>query len=71
MTAVLRNPIDVAAWLETAAPGAHLSADSRAIAPGDVFFAFAGDGADGRRYIGDAIARGADAVSAKQCSGAG
>ncbi|WP_294264818.1 UDP-N-acetylmuramoyl-L-alanyl-D-glutamate--2,6-diaminopimelate ligase [Propionivibrio sp.] len=36
--------------------------DSRQVRPGDLFVAFPGDLADGRRYIADAIARGACAV---------
>jgi UDP-N-acetylmuramoyl-L-alanyl-D-glutamate--2,6-diaminopimelate ligase len=36
--------------------------DSRQVRPGDLFLAYPGDLADGRRYIGDAIARGAAAV---------
>ncbi len=36
--------------------------DSRQVQPGDLFIAYPGDLADGRRYIGDAIARGAVAV---------
>lgn len=36
--------------------------DSRQVQPGDVFLAYPGDLADGRRYIADAIARGAVAV---------
>lgn len=36
--------------------------DSRQIQPGDLFLAYPGDLADGRRYIADAIARGAVAV---------
>jgi UDP-N-acetylmuramoyl-L-alanyl-D-glutamate--2,6-diaminopimelate ligase len=40
----------------------QISADSRRIAPGDIFFAFPGDAADGRRFIADAIERGAAAV---------
>ncbi len=39
-----------------------LCADSRAVAPGDVFVAFPGARADGRRFIADAVARGAAAV---------
>ncbi len=39
-----------------------LCADSRALRAGDVFVAYPGASADGRRYIGDAIARGAAAV---------
>lgn len=36
--------------------------DSRQVRPGDVFLAYPGDLADGRRYIADAIGRGAVAV---------
>ena len=39
-----------------------LSADSRALAPGEVFVAYPGARADGRRFIADAAARGASAV---------
>jgi len=39
-----------------------LCADSRAVAPGEVFVAFPGARVDGRRYIADAVARGAAAV---------
>ncbi|OWY26826.1 UDP-N-acetylmuramoyl-L-alanyl-D-glutamate--2,6-diaminopimelate ligase [Herbaspirillum robiniae] len=52
---------DIHDWLQANAAGAQLSADSRAIAPGDVFFAYVGD-ADGRSYIADAVERGAAAV---------
>jgi len=40
----------------------RLASDSRRCAPGTAFFAYPGERADGRRYIGDAIARGASAV---------
>ncbi|ACC71850.1 UDP-N-acetylmuramoyl-L-alanyl-D-glutamate--2,6-diaminopimelate ligase [Paraburkholderia phymatum] len=51
------------AWLRAhAQPGAHLHADSRKIAPGDVFLAYAVDGADNRPFIASAIERGAAAV---------
>src|SRR5690349_5284712 len=40
----------------------RLTADSRRCSPGSAFFAYPGDKADGRRYIGDALARGASAV---------
>jgi UDP-N-acetylmuramoyl-L-alanyl-D-glutamate--2,6-diaminopimelate ligase len=48
-----------------------LTSDSRAVQPGDVFLAYPGDerlgkGNDGRRYIGDAIARGAAAIVAEK-----
>jgi UDP-N-acetylmuramoyl-L-alanyl-D-glutamate--2,6-diaminopimelate ligase len=36
--------------------------DSRQVQPGDLFLAYPGDLADGRRYIADALARGAIAV---------
>ncbi len=36
--------------------------DSRQVLPGDVFLAYPGDLADGRKYIADALARGASAV---------
>ncbi|KAB2925570.1 MAG: UDP-N-acetylmuramoyl-L-alanyl-D-glutamate--2,6-diaminopimelate ligase [Dechloromonas sp.] len=36
--------------------------DSRQVRPGDLFIAYPGDLADGRRYIADALARGAVAV---------
>jgi UDP-N-acetylmuramoyl-L-alanyl-D-glutamate--2,6-diaminopimelate ligase len=41
---------------------AGLSADSRATARGEVFLAYPGERADGRRFVGDAVARGAAAV---------
>jgi len=40
----------------------QLASDSRRCAPGSVFFAYPGETADGRRYIADALARGASAV---------
>jgi len=40
----------------------RLSSDSRRAAPGTAFFAYPGEGADGRAYIEDAIGRGASAV---------
>jgi UDP-N-acetylmuramoyl-L-alanyl-D-glutamate--2,6-diaminopimelate ligase len=39
-----------------------LAADSRAVARGDVFLAYPGGRADGRRFVGDAVARGAAGV---------
>jgi UDP-N-acetylmuramoyl-L-alanyl-D-glutamate--2,6-diaminopimelate ligase len=41
---------------------AGLCADSRRVAPGDVFVALPGHHTDGRRFIADAVARGAAAV---------
>lgn len=40
----------------------QLASDSRRCAPGSAFFAYPGERADGRRYISDALARGASAV---------
>ncbi|HWN47921.1 MAG TPA: UDP-N-acetylmuramoyl-L-alanyl-D-glutamate--2,6-diaminopimelate ligase, partial [Steroidobacteraceae bacterium] len=40
----------------------RLCADSRAIEPGDVFIAYPGARSDGRRFIADAVKRGAAAV---------
>ena len=56
----------IVAWMQLHASGAALSADSRCIANGDVFFAYPGDAADGRRFIADAIERGAAAVICEQ-----
>ena len=42
--------------------GAALVADSRAVRPGDAFFAYPGEQADGRRFIDRAIASGAGAI---------
>ena len=53
---------DILTWLQDIAPGAQLSSDSRALAAGDIFFAYPGDGADGRNYIAHAIEKGAKAV---------
>jgi UDP-N-acetylmuramoyl-L-alanyl-D-glutamate--2,6-diaminopimelate ligase len=49
-------------WLQAHAPDAQLSADSRLMAPGDVFIAYPVPGADGRKHIAHAIAQGARAV---------
>lgn len=53
---------DILAWLHANAPKAQLSSDSRSISPGDVFFAYPGDAADGRDYIERAVEAGARAV---------
>ncbi|HWT34830.1 MAG TPA: UDP-N-acetylmuramoyl-L-alanyl-D-glutamate--2,6-diaminopimelate ligase [Paraburkholderia sp.] len=54
---------DALAWLRAhVQPGAHVHADTRKIAAGDVFFAYAVDGADNRPFIANAIERGAAAV---------
>jgi UDP-N-acetylmuramoyl-L-alanyl-D-glutamate--2,6-diaminopimelate ligase len=52
-----------AASAETRACG--ITADSRAVKPGDVFAALAGTKADGTRFVGDALAKGAVAVLAE------
>lgn len=52
----------IAAWLQTVALGAQLTSDSRQVGAGDVFLAYPGDAGDGRRFIADAIERGAAAV---------
>ncbi|HEY5291531.1 MAG TPA: Mur ligase domain-containing protein, partial [Burkholderiales bacterium] len=55
--------IDILSQLEQrGAKISGLSADSRALRAGDAFVAYPGANADGRRYIHDAIARGAAAV---------
>lgn len=51
------------AWLRAhVAPGTQLHADTRSLRAGDVFVAYAVDGADNRPFIADALARGAAAV---------
>lgn len=53
-------------WIRAAAPGGdvlpRLASDSRRVRPGDVFFAYPGEAADGRRFIASAIENGAAAV---------
>jgi len=53
---------DIIEWIRAAAPGGRLVSDSRRVKPGDVFFAYPGEAADGRRYIEAAIEAGAAAV---------
>jgi UDP-N-acetylmuramoyl-L-alanyl-D-glutamate--2,6-diaminopimelate ligase len=54
---------EVARWLRgVLAPGAALVADSRTVARGDAFFAWPGERADGRRFVDQALARGAAAL---------
>lgn len=53
----------VCEWIQAAAAaGGRLVSDSRRVQPGDVFFAYPGDVADGRRFIKAAIDAGAAAV---------
>ena len=52
-------------FAQLAAQGAmieRLSSDSRRCAPGVAFLAYPGEKADGRKHIGDAVARGASAI---------
>jgi UDP-N-acetylmuramoyl-L-alanyl-D-glutamate--2,6-diaminopimelate ligase len=53
---------DICHWIVAAAPGGKLVSDSRQVEPGDVFFAYPGDTADGRRFIAAAVQAGAAAV---------
>ncbi|MEX5746445.1 UDP-N-acetylmuramoyl-L-alanyl-D-glutamate--2,6-diaminopimelate ligase [Massilia sp. X63] len=53
---------DIGQWIRAAAPGGRLVSDSRRVREGDVFFAYPGEGADGRSYIAAAVAAGAAAV---------
>jgi len=54
---------DALDWLRARVqPGAHLHADTRSLAPGDAFFAYAVEGADNRPFIHGALERGAAAV---------
>lgn len=58
-----RHIADALSWLHARVqPGAHLHADTRSLAAGDAFFAYAVDGADNRPFIDGAIERGAAAV---------
>ncbi|MDR1709506.1 MAG: UDP-N-acetylmuramoyl-L-alanyl-D-glutamate--2,6-diaminopimelate ligase, partial [Candidatus Accumulibacter sp.] len=65
MSAAPRFADATAILRELAAQGARIrgaAGDSRRVAPGDVFLACPGGAADGRNYIPEAIARGAEAV---------
>ncbi|WP_296946233.1 UDP-N-acetylmuramoyl-L-alanyl-D-glutamate--2,6-diaminopimelate ligase [uncultured Massilia sp.] len=56
------KPNDIRQWIEAAAPGGRLVSDSRRVQRGDVFLAYPGAAADGRRFIAAAVANGAAAV---------
>ena len=53
---------DTCKWVVAAAPGGNLVSDSRQVKEGDVFFAYPGETADGRRFIAQAVANGAAAI---------
>ncbi|WP_144112226.1 UDP-N-acetylmuramoyl-L-alanyl-D-glutamate--2,6-diaminopimelate ligase [Paraburkholderia sp. BCC1886] len=58
-----RQIADALTWLhERVQRGAHLHADTRSLAAGDVFFGYAVDGADNRAFIGNAFDKGAAAA---------
>ena len=58
-----RVPHPAAQWLaRTVKPTAQLTSDSRDVEAGDVFIAMKGAQFDGRRFISDAVARGAAAI---------
>jgi UDP-N-acetylmuramoyl-L-alanyl-D-glutamate--2,6-diaminopimelate ligase len=58
-----RDVADALDWLRAhAAAGAQLHADTRTLASGDVFLAYAVEGADNRAHIAGAFERGASAV---------
>lgn len=58
-----RQIADALAWLRArVAPEADLHADTRSLEAGDVFLAYAVEGADNRSHIENALARGAAAV---------
>ena len=56
------HPVDVAALRHLGLPLVGLTADSRAVTPGMTFVAYPGAHADGRRFIPEAIERGAASV---------
>ena len=58
---LLHGLADVAATDDRLAAG--LALDSRKVSPGDLFLAVAGSNSDGRRFIADAVAKGAIAVA--------
>ena len=62
--------LDIFAMLEAAGVRPRgISADSRLVGPGDVFVAWPGAASDGRRYIDNALSRGASAVLYESADG--
>jgi UDP-N-acetylmuramoyl-L-alanyl-D-glutamate--2,6-diaminopimelate ligase len=61
---LIRAPEDAAAWT-------GVSADSRAVAPGNLYCAVRGTTTDGHRFIRDAVARGAGVVMVEESATAG
>ena len=57
---MLQTLDEALAWLKTRVRG-DLHVDSRRVCPGDGFIAWPGGATDGRRHVGDALARGATA----------
>jgi UDP-N-acetylmuramoyl-L-alanyl-D-glutamate--2,6-diaminopimelate ligase len=53
---------DICQWIRDTAPNAQLASDSRRVKAGDVFFAYKGEGNDGRDFIKAAVEQGAAAV---------
>ncbi|HUN39110.1 MAG TPA: UDP-N-acetylmuramoyl-L-alanyl-D-glutamate--2,6-diaminopimelate ligase [Acetobacteraceae bacterium] len=65
MRALPLSPAFAAAWQAVSALDvAGVTADSRQVVPGDLFFALPGSRSDGRAFIADAVERGAIAVLA-------
>jgi len=63
MPTALAPEVDVAALLaRLGTTPRRITADSRQVRAGDAFAAYPGEKADGRNFIGDAVARGAGAV---------
>jgi UDP-N-acetylmuramoyl-L-alanyl-D-glutamate--2,6-diaminopimelate ligase len=60
LSELLKNSIAITPELDCKIQG--ISADSRTLAPGDLFVAMKGESYDGRRYIAEAVAQGAGAV---------
>lgn len=62
-----RVAAELAGWLKATLPaGGQLRSDSRAVKPGDAFFAYPGERSDGRAYASQALARGASALLYEQ-----